>query len=179
MNYVALLRGINVGGKVMVPMAELRALVEGAKFTGVRTLLQSGNVLFSGDVADETALERKLESAAAKKFGRVIEFLVRDAAAWKKIIAGNPFADEAKRDPSHLVVLCLKATPGKEALVALKTAISGREVFRAGEGCLYLYYPEGIGRSKLTSAVIDRKLGISGTARNWNTVLKIAAGLEG
>ena len=163
----------------MVPMAELRALLEGMGLGGVKTLLQSGNVIFSGEAKDAAMLEQKLEAAAKKKFGRAIEFFVRDAATWKKIVAGNPFAGEAKRDPSHLVVLCLKEAPGKEALAALKAAIVGREVFRPGERCLYISYPDGIGTSKLTNAVIDRKLGLSGTARNWNTVLKIAATMEG
>jgi uncharacterized protein (DUF1697 family) len=177
--YVALLRGINVGGNAILPMAEVRAFFEGMGVGEVKTLLQSGNVVFSGKVADGAALEKKLEAAAKKKFGREIGFFVRDAAERKGIVAGNPFADEAKRDPGRLVVMCLKAAPKKGALAALKAAIVGRETFRAGEGCLYIYYPDGQGTSKFTNALIERKLGTNGTARNWNTVLKIAAMLEG
>ena len=176
-SYVALLRGINVGGKTMVPMAELKALCEKEGLAEVKTLLQSGNVTFKSDNS-ATALEMKLEKSVAKKFGREIDFVIRSADEWKKIIARNSFADEAKNDPSRLVVMCLKAKPPAAALTALKSAIVGREYFHAGDRCLYIVYPDGIGTSKLTNAVIDRKLSTRGTARNWNTVLKIAALLE-
>jgi uncharacterized protein (DUF1697 family) len=176
--FVALLRGINVGGKAMVAMADLRAFFEALGFTGAKTLLQSGNVIFEFKAADPDLIEKKLETAFAKKFGRPVEFFVREKSAWEKIIAGNPYRDEAKSDPSHLVVLCLKSKPATAACAALKSAITGREIFRAGGTHLYIHYPDGIGTSKFTNAVIERKLGISGTARNWNTVEKIAALME-
>lgn len=172
--FVALLRGINVGGKSMVATADLRAFFEAFGFTAVKTLLQSGNVIFESK-AKTGALEKKLEAAAAKKFGRPLEFFVRDQAEWRKIILGNPYLDEARKDPSHLVVMCLKAKLTIAACEALKAAIPGRETFRAEGPHLYIYYPDGIGESKFTNALIDRKLGASGTARNWNTVQKIAA----
>lgn len=176
--YVALLRGINVGGKVMVAMADLRKLFEAEGFPSAQTLLQSGNVIFDGNVADVDKLETKLEKAAAKKFGRAIDFVVRDGKTVAKIVAENPFAREAKDDPSHLLVLFLKSEPQPAAQAALKAAISGPEYFQAGDRCLYIVYPDGIGRSKLTNALFDKKLGMTGTARNWNTVRKIAALLD-
>jgi uncharacterized protein (DUF1697 family) len=176
-SYVALLRGINVGGRTMVPMAELKALCEKEGLADVVTLLQSGNVIFKSD-SSAAKLELQLEKAATKKFGREIDFFVRNGGDWKKLVAKNPFPAEAKDDPGHLVVLCLKVKPSAAALATLKSAIVGREYFRAGDRCLYLVYPDGIGTSKLTNAVIDRKLGTTGTARNWNTVRKIAALME-
>ena len=178
MTYIALLRGINVGGKTMIAMEDLRGLFESAGFTGVKTLLQSGNVVFTGKSGSVSAIEKQLEKAAEKKFGRAFEFFIRDQSAWNKIIAGNPFPGEARHDPSHLLVLCTKAVLTSETLAALKTAVVGQEYFKAGVRCLYIHYPDGIGRSKLTNAMIERKLGASGTARNWNTVLKIAALME-
>jgi uncharacterized protein (DUF1697 family) len=173
--FVALLRGINVGGKAMVAMAELKKLFEQAGFPGAQTLLQSGNVIFEAKAAEVGKLETKLEKAAAKKFARPIDFIVCDGPTLNKIIAGNPFPQEAKDDPSHLLVVFLRSTTSAAVQAALKAAITGPEYFQAGDRCLYLVYPDGIGRSKLTNAVIDRKLGITGTARNWNTVRKIAA----
>lgn len=178
MTYIALIRGINVGGKTMIAMEDLRGLFESAGLTGVKTLLQSGNIVFTGKSGKVSAVEKILEKAAEKKFGRAFEFFIRDRPAWNKIIAGNPFPGEARRDPSQLLVLCTKAVLTSETLAALKAAIVGQEYFKAGERCLYIHYPDGIGRSKLTNALIERKLGASGTARNWNTVLKIAALLE-
>jgi uncharacterized protein (DUF1697 family) len=172
---VALLRGINVGGKVMMPMADLRAFFEASGFTGAKTLLQSGNVIFTSKSGTSAALEKQLEPALNKKVGREIDLFIRDAAAWKKIIAENPFVEQAAHDPGRLVVYCLRSTPEAKALAVLKASIVGREVFRPGPSCLYIHYPDGQGESKFTNALIQRKLGIAGTARNWNTVLKIAA----
>jgi uncharacterized protein (DUF1697 family) len=174
-SFVALLRGINVGGKVMVPMAELRAFFVSAGYADARTLLQSGNVVFSAASGTSALLEKQLEPALGKAFGREINLFVREARAWKKIVAENPFVDEAANDPGRLVVFCLRAMPEAKALAALKAAIAGREVFRSGSACLYIHYPDGQGDSKFTHALIQRKLGVEGTARNWNTVLKIAA----
>jgi uncharacterized protein (DUF1697 family) len=103
------------------------------------------------------------------------DFFVRTAAEWAKVVAGNPFPEEAERDPGHLVVMFLKATPEANDVAALQAAIPGRETVRAEGKHAYIIYPDGIGRSKLTIDLIERKLGTRGTGRNWNTVLKLAA----
>ena len=90
------------------------------------------------------------------------------------MVADNPFPDEAERDPGHLVALCLKAAPKAAAVRALQAVIKGPEVVRAGSRHVYITYPAGIGRSRLTAAVIEKALGSPGTGRNWNTVLKLA-----
>jgi uncharacterized protein (DUF1697 family) len=89
-------------------------------------------------------------------------------------VARNPFPAEAERDPAHLTVVFLKDAPKAKAVEALAAAIRGREVIQADGRHLYAYYPDGVGRSKLTHALIESKLGTRGTARNWNTVLKLA-----
>lgn len=174
--YVTLLRGINVGGNSLVAMADLRALLETLKFTDVKTLLQSGNVVFKSKPSAD--LETKLENAISEMAGRPIDCIVCTAIEWENLIAGNPFAKEAKNDPSHLLVMRLKDAPDAKALAALKAAISGPEYFEIKDKNLYLVYPDGIGRSKLTNVLIEKKLGTRGTARNWNTAQKIAALLE-
>ncbi len=175
-SHVALLRGINVGGHALVAMADLRALLESMKFSEVKTLLQSGNVVFKG--RPSVNLEAQLEKAILQMAGRPIDCMVCTGTEWETVIEANPFGKEAKDDPSHMLVMRLKDAPDAKALVALKAAIVGPEYFQAKGKNLYLVYPEGIGRSKLTNLLIEKKLGTRGTARNWNTVLKIAAILE-
>jgi uncharacterized protein (DUF1697 family) len=103
---------------------------------------------------------------------------VRSAAEWRAALDANPFPNEAKADPSHLLLMPLKAKVEKSALTELVKSISGRERVKLGGQALYLVYPDGIGESKLTAALIEKKIGVVGTARNWNTANKIAAALE-
>jgi uncharacterized protein (DUF1697 family) len=172
--YVALLRGINVGGRKKVAMSDLRDLVTRLGFEDARTLLQSGNLVFRSDGKAESELERLLEAATEKQLRLQTEFFVRTAAAWKTIIARNPFRHEAEGDPSHLVVMCLRGKPGGTQLSRLRAAISGRESIRTVGSQAYVVYPDGIGNSRLTNALIERTLDTRGTGRNWNTVMKLA-----
>jgi uncharacterized protein (DUF1697 family) len=172
--YVALLRAINVGGRNLIAMAELRELVEGLGFSDVATLLQSGNLVFTGKRKSNAALERLLETESAKRFDAAVDYFVRDAAEWEAIVAANPFPREAESDPGHLVVMPLKKTPQEEDVASLRAALKGPERVEAIGSQLYLVYPEGIGRSKLTITLIEKKLGARGTGRNWNTVRKLA-----
>lgn len=169
--HIALLRAVNLGGRTKVGMAELREVFAELGFADARTLLQSGNVVFNGKGGD---LEEKIARAIEKRFGYATDVMVRSAAEWGKIIKANPFPDEAKRNPSHLLVVTLKEAPNKAALEALRAAIKGPEQVELKGKQLYSVYPAGIGRSKLTPNVIEAKLGTRGTGRNWNTVLKLA-----
>ena len=171
--HVALLRGINVGGRNMIAMAKLREMLADLGFTGVRTLLQSGNVVFDGSRRADAELERLLETETAARLGVSANYMVRSAGEWARIVARNPFEDMAKNDPSHLVVMCLKSAADAKKVTALQTAIEGPERIHGDGKKLYIAYPAGIGRSKLTGTLIERKLGTRGTARNWNTVLKL------
>lgn len=172
--WIALLKAVNLGGATMVSMAELRALAAGLGFTNVRTLLHSGNLLFSCEDRDPEALEAVLEAAISERFGRPATVFVRDPVAWTGAIAANPFPDFARDDPSHLVLTVMKTAPALEAVADLRAAIVGSETVRAVGRELYFTYPDGIGDSKLTTAIIERRLGGATTSRNWNTVLKIA-----
>jgi uncharacterized protein (DUF1697 family) len=173
--HIALLRGVNLPGHNRVAMTDLRELGCALGFSDVRTLLQSGNIVFRSQGRKPAALETLLESEAAKKLGLRTEFFVRSAGQWEEIVARSPFPEEAKRDPGHLLVMCLKAAPKATGVKSLRAAIPGREVVRAAGREAYLVYPDGIGRSRLTTALIEKHLGTSGTARNWNTVLKLEA----
>ena len=156
-------------------MADLRGLLAELGFSDVRSLLNSGNLFFRAPDQPCGKLERRLEAEAEKRLGLRTEFLVRTDQEWAAAIARNPFAVEAERDPSRLLLMALKGAPDAGAVAALQAAITGREVVRADGRHAYLVYPDGIGRSRLTLALIEKKLGTSGTARNWNTALKLAA----
>ena len=172
---IALLRAVNVGGTGKLPMADLRALATKIGLRGVRTLLQSGNLIFDAGTKTPGVIEKLLEGACVKKFSLETEVYVRTAAEIDEIIARNPFAKEAKVNPGHLVVLFMHTSPAAKAFTALQAAIRGRERIRAFGRHAYIVYPDGIGRSKLTSGLLARHLGTPGTARNWNTLLKLAA----
>jgi uncharacterized protein (DUF1697 family) len=164
---VALLRAINVGGHGKLPMAELLQHFASAGFKDAKTLLQSGNVVFAARSKSNASLERALEA----KVGT--DVIIRTAEEWSEIVAANPFRAEAKNDPARLHVMFLKNEPD-----AGFDWPGPERMKRIGQQ-LYIVYPNGAGTSKLTGALIERKLGTRGTARNWNTVMKIAALLEG
>ena len=172
---IALLRGVNVGGHKAVAMPELRDLLTQLGFESPRSLLQSGNLVFRGDSRTDAELERLLEAEADKRLGLHADFLIRSAKEWREVVARNPFRKEAERDPSHLVVMFLKSATNAKDVKAVQAAIAGSEIIRADGRHLYIVYPDGIGRSRLTNALLEKNLGIRGTARNWNTVLKLAA----
>jgi uncharacterized protein (DUF1697 family) len=173
--YVGLLRAINLAGKNSVSMSALRDVAAGLGLQDARTLLQSGNIVFRSQVSSADKLERLLQDAAAKTLRVSTEFFVRTAAEWNAIVAANPFVNEAKRDPARLVAVVFKAAPDRAAVSALQKAIQGREKVIAKGREAFITYPDGQGRSKLTIALIEKTLGTRGTARNWNTVLKLAA----
>lgn len=174
--FAALLRGVNVGGNRKVAMADLRGMLADLGFAEPRSLLQSGNLVFGAPGGTTAAkLERVLEKEAAHRLALETDFHVRDAGEWGRVVAGNPFRKEAQRDPGHLLVVFLKRPVTAAHVAALRAAIRGPERVEATGRHAYVVYPAGIGRSKLTTAVIDAKLGTRGTGRNWNTVLKMAA----
>ena len=109
------------------------------------------------------------------RLGLDTAFIVRTAGEWTEIVAANPFRSMARDDPGHLVVMALKYEPDAARLRELEAWIPGPEKIAAAGRELYITYPDGMGTSKLTGAVIERRLGTRGTARNWNTVTKLAA----
>ena len=162
----------------MIPMAELRRMFAGLGYGEAQSLLQSGNVVFESSETEPEVLEAKLEAETKKKFGLTIDYMVRSDKGLARIIAKNPFEDQAADDPGHLLVLFLKskATPGAQE--ALSAAIKGREIVSIQNGNAYAFFPDGVGTSKLTTTIIEKKLGCAATGRNWNTVNKLIAMLK-
>lgn len=172
--YVALLRGINVGGNKKIKMAELREQLTDLGLTDVKTLLQSGNVVFRSPETSGEKLQTLLSDETEKRLGVRCDYYVRTAKEWEAIIAGNPFPEMAKDDPSHLLVVVTATDPVVKDVEAVQAAIKGPEVIAIGPQCLYITFPDGIGTSKIDRVPGYNKLQAKGTGRNWNTVLKIA-----
>jgi uncharacterized protein (DUF1697 family) len=172
--YIALLRAVNVGGSGAVAMADLRRVVAELGLADVRTFLQTGNVLFRCDPCPGATLERRLEVATERALGLSTDVIVRTAPEWNRAVARNPFPQEAREDPAHLVMVLLKGVPAPGAERRLREAVRGRERLRVVGSEAYLVYPDGIARSKLTLPFVEKHLGFRGTGRNWNTVTKLA-----
>ncbi|HTU68710.1 MAG TPA: DUF1697 domain-containing protein [Candidatus Baltobacteraceae bacterium] len=172
MIYLALLRGVNVSGKT-APMAEVRKHVEALGFADVRTLLQSGNLIFEAPKRAPTTIETEIERILLLEMSLATTAMVRTAQELDEIITGNPFEEEAERDPSHVVAVFLKEAPAAAKGKELQASLVGAEQTALRWNTLYAVYPDGIGESKLTPALIERKLGTQATARNWNTIRKL------
>jgi uncharacterized protein (DUF1697 family) len=169
--FIALLRAVNVGGRKL-PMAELKDLCAELGWTGVRTYIQSGNIVFDAE-GEAEALEGRLETAIAKKFGFDAPVIVRSAAQWCEIVAANPFVAAAEKAPNWVLLgLAKQALKPDSATAIAAKGKAGERVEAAGEA-LWFDYPEGVGTSKLTPALIDRAAGSPVTARNWRTVLAL------
>ena len=172
MRYVALLRAINVGGAAKLPMAQLRELCGEIGWEGVRTYIQSGNVVF--DAPDDAgALEAALEQAVEKRFGFFRPVLVRSADEWRAYAGGSPFPD-LEAEQANRIMLCLSKRPLAEGAAELlqARAASGELVREKARG-LWVYYPGGAGTTKLTPALFDKAAGSPVTARNWRTICKL------
>ena len=168
---MALLRGINVGGNRKVPMADLRALVEAAGGTDVQTYIQSGNVVFEHAQLTDDTLRDELEQRLEAAFGFTVPVILRRAGAWDAVLKGNPFPDD---DPTRLHVSFLRDEPARGATDGIDRERFAPEEFALHGREVYLYLPDGLGRAKLPAA-LTRVIGTPDTARNWRTVLKLAA----
>jgi len=149
-------------------MADLRMLFLKLGFADAKTLLNSGNVLFSADRRSDATLEKLFETETEKKFKVKAEFFVRTTDEMSAIVAANPFPREAKSDPGRLHVVFLKDDVGAKDVSTIQSANKGPESIKRGMKCVYVYYPDGAGESKL-------RLPWLGTGRNWNTILKLVA----
>ncbi|MFG2551348.1 DUF1697 domain-containing protein [Streptomyces sp. NPDC048581] len=172
--YAALLRGINVGGSRKLPMAELRTLMTGIGYGDVRTYLQSGQAVFTADHGDEESLAAELASAIEKQFGFAVDVIVRDHAYLRAVADNCPFP-AVELEPKQLHVTYFSAPVDAERFAEIDRAAYLPEEFRLGDRELYLYAPDGLGRSKLGEILSRPRLnkGLIATSRNWNTVLKL------
>ena len=170
--YVALLRGINLGARNKIGMADLRALFENLEAEDVETYVQSGNVVFRSRTARDE-LGRRIERRISSELGLEIKVLLRTSAELAKLVAGNPFA-KRQSDPVKLHVTFLADTPAPARVRALDRTQFEPDEFRVAGREVYLHTPNGYGRSKLSNAYFETQLGVAATTRNWKTVTALA-----
>lgn len=170
--YIALLRGINVGGKNMLPMKDLVRLCSDAGYSEVKSYIQSGNLVFRAKSALAPRLPALFEQAISDRFGIRVPVVVRSADELRRLAKGNPFL-HAGADTAILHVAFLSDLPGAAAVAALDPNRSPPDQFAVRGREIYLQCPNGIGRTKLTNQYFDSKLGVTSTIRNWRTVLKL------
>jgi uncharacterized protein (DUF1697 family) len=169
--YIALFRGINVGGKNKLPMKDLVATLENVGCHDVATYIQSGNAVFQSEEQDASQLSETIEAAIKERHGFEPLVLVLASEEMERAMGSNPFP-ETESEPKTLHLYFLAAPPESPDLDALEGIKGDRERFVLGDGVFYLYAPDGIGRSKL-AANIEKLLGVPVTARNWRTVRKV------
>ena len=166
--YIALFRGINVGGNHMLPMKELKVVLEKNGCESVRTYIQSGNVILNSSAADAAKLAKQLSAAVAKSHGFEPRVLLLTRAELERAAAGNPFP-AAVESPKSVHLFFLDGVPTKPDLKSLEALKAKTEEFALKGSVFYLHTPEGFGPSKLVMR-IEKLLGVQATARNWRTV---------
>ena len=171
--YICLLRGINVGGNKRMKMADLRELLDSLGLSDVQTVLQSGNVVFHSDESDRAALADTIEAGIQEKFGFESRIILRTADEWRAAIENHPFSEDQMADQGKLLLTCFTQPPAPDAIAALMEAHSGPEEIHIAGSDAYAFYPNGMGRSKLTHNVIEKHLKVIGTGRNWKTVHRL------
>jgi uncharacterized protein (DUF1697 family) len=169
---VSLLRAVNLGSYNKIKMDALRELYCSLGLLDCQTYIQSGNVVFRAKQRDLAAAGRKIEDAIERNFGFRTEVIIRTAAELRDVIARNPFAKRRDIEPAKLVVTFLAGHPTAEGSAKVRSIRSDLEEIHLDGRELYIYFPNGMGRTKLPMPAINKALG-SGTARNWNTVLKL------
>jgi uncharacterized protein (DUF1697 family) len=172
---ISMLRGVNLGGHHKIKMDALRALYESLKFEDPRTFIQSGNAIFRSKEKNTAALAKKIQTAIERTFGFRPEVILRTPDELRNAIAATPFPAHRNLHPSKILITFLAADPGPEAQSTLRTLKGYPEELHLKGRELYIYFPNGAGKSKLPWSKVDKLLQSTGTARNWNSVTKMLA----
>jgi uncharacterized protein (DUF1697 family) len=172
--FVALLRGINVGGKNKIPMTALKSSFAALGYEDVVTYIQSGNVVFRSSSGAKRTIGSAIERRLAEEFATDVKVVLRTPAELEEAAESNPFL-KGKADLSKLHVVFLSSRPPAKAVAELDPKRSPPDEFRVHGREIYLHLPNGFGRSKLTIDYFERRLGVAATARNWKTVMKLLA----
>ena len=168
--YIALLRGINVGGHKIIKMDQLRKALEGMGFADVATYVQSGNVIFKTSVKMAQGLSKKIEDLLLREFSMSVPVIVRTSEEIATVLKNNPFLKQSGIETSKLHVTFLSQAPEKTAVERLDSIAAGADRFRCCGQEIYLYCPNGLGGTKLSINLFEKMLSVGATTRNWNTV---------
>lgn len=170
--FIALLRGINVGGRNRIPMLDLRLACAELGWADVRTYIQSGNLLLEGQCT-AVRVEEELERVIKRRFDLAIPVIARAAADWSAYIRGNPFPEASRTEPNLLMLALSKTKPKRGAAAALQErAVNGEHIVGVSDA-LWIHFARGVAKSKLSPGLLDRIVGSPVTTRNWRTVLKL------
>jgi uncharacterized protein (DUF1697 family) len=170
--FVSMLRAVNVGGHSQIKMEALEEAYVALGLGDVRTLLQSGNVVFSSRLKDRGALAKRIMQEIERRFDLHVEVVIRTLDEVRTIVQRGP-ALSPRADRSKLLVMFLQGVPDAQGAAALVKQHKGPEMIEIRGPEIYLYYPDGVGKSKLSAAFIENKVKVAGTARNWNTITKL------
>jgi len=164
--YIVILRGINVSGKNILPMAELRDLLNGLKFENIQTYIQSGNIVLNSGLSKEEVIAR-IKDEIKKQFNYDVPVLIRTIEEWEKAIANNPYPTE-----NHKIVsfTFLSEVSPK---TTIEVDIKNDDVYTILNDMVYMYCPDGFGRTKLTNNLFEKKLKVTATSRNYRTTMKL------
>lgn len=173
MRYIALLRGINVGGNTMIKMSELLATFESLGFENVKTYINSGNIAFDAPKTAEKKLVTKIETAIEEKFGKAVPVMLREQKSIDSVLANNPFEGEFESHKEMHVLFLSKEMPKDKLQQLLDAAPDGERYAVIGRE-LYCHLPKGVIDSLLGKSFIEKKLELAVTGRNWRTVQKLA-----
>jgi uncharacterized protein (DUF1697 family) len=172
--YIALLRGINVGGNKIIKMQDLKVMFQSLEYQNVRTYIQSGNVVFESGEAADSRLSGVIEQRIKESFGFDVSVIVRSLDELEEAIASNPFHLTQQEDFKRLYVSFLAAEPSAEALEQLRPYVDGPDKLRFAGKEMYVLYEVSVSQSALFKVPLDKILGMPVTTRNWNTVNKLA-----
>jgi uncharacterized protein (DUF1697 family) len=170
---ISMLRGVNVGGHNKIKMDALRALYESLKLRDAQTYVQSGNVIFRTDGRDFTRVAKRIEDGIERKFRFRPDVILRTAAEMRGVVAKNPFAKRRGIAPGKLLASFLASDPGEEGREKVRQMKCDPEELRIEGREVYIYFPNGMGRSKLQWSGLDKMLKMPATGRNWNSVTKM------
>jgi uncharacterized protein (DUF1697 family) len=173
--FVSMLRGVNVGGHNKIRMVDLRSLYLSLKLEEPQTYVQSGNVIFKAKKGDLALLQRRIKGGIEKQFGCSPEVVLRTVAELRSVVARNPFAARRDVEPNKLLVFFLAAEAAKDAKTNLREMEIAPEEMHLEKRELYIYFPNGVGKSKLPWSRIDKVLNTQGTGRNWNSITNMLA----
>ena len=172
--FISMLRGINVSGQKKIRMAELSSLYESLGLVQVRTYVQSGNVVFASPEPDGSKLAKLIETQIEQSFGFAVSVFMRDNRDFQRIIEHNAFLSDRNEDPAKLHVTFLYRRPGESERRDLIVPSDQADEFIVGEQEIFLFCPNGYGRTKFSNNFFERKLKVSATTRNWKTVTVLA-----
>jgi len=168
--YISILRGINVSGQKLIKMDDLRKLYENLGFRNVTTYVQSGNVVFKADDYEQSDFEQRISQQIQKDFGFEVPVIVLTIDKLKQIIDNNPFLDDPNKEHSHLHVTFLSSKPEHYDNETIESKKQNGEEISFSENVIYIYCPNGYGRTKLTNNFLESKLKVMATTRNWKTI---------